>query len=99
MPAAEEFCPPDVSSAPAESPSLCAQIIGGSQREERLDVLKERMAECGLKEEDYWWYMNLRKYGGFQEEVLHKMFLASKKAVRDILLVLPYSAHASLYCQ
>ncbi len=40
------------------------EIIGGSQREERLDVLKARMAELDLKEEDYWWYLNLRKYGG-----------------------------------
>ena len=40
------------------------EIIGGSQREERLDVLKARMAELGLSEEDYWWYLNLRKYGG-----------------------------------
>lgn len=33
------------------------EIIGGSQREERLDVLKARMAELGLNEEDYWWYL------------------------------------------
>ena len=40
------------------------EIIGGSQREERLDVLSARMAELGLAEEDYWWYLNLRRYGG-----------------------------------
>ena len=40
------------------------EIIGGSQREEREEVLLSRMAECGLKEEDYWWYVNLRRYGG-----------------------------------
>ncbi|MBQ3153617.1 MAG: asparagine--tRNA ligase, partial [Clostridia bacterium] len=34
------------------------EIIGGSQREERIDVLLERMKECNLKEEDYWWYVN-----------------------------------------
>ena len=39
------------------------EIIGGSQREERLDVLKARMAELGLNEEDYWWYLDLRRYG------------------------------------
>jgi len=39
------------------------EVIGGSQREERLDVLLARMKECGLKEEDYWWYLDLRKYG------------------------------------
>lgn len=40
------------------------EIIGGSQREERLDILKQRMKEMNLKEEDYWWYLDLRKYGG-----------------------------------
>jgi asparaginyl-tRNA synthetase len=39
------------------------EIIGGSQREERLDVLQARMAEGGLNEADYWWYIDLRKYG------------------------------------
>ena len=40
------------------------EIIGGSQREERLDVLEARMAEMGLNPEDYWWYLDLRRYGG-----------------------------------
>ena len=39
------------------------EIIGGSQREERLDVLQERMAEQGLDAENYWWYCDLRRYG------------------------------------
>ena len=39
------------------------EIIGGSQREERLDVLQERMAEQGLHADDYWWYLDLRRYG------------------------------------
>jgi len=39
------------------------EIIGGSQREERLDVLQERMKEQGLNPEDYWWYLDLRRYG------------------------------------
>ncbi|NUQ64507.1 MAG: asparagine--tRNA ligase, partial [Pirellulales bacterium] len=39
------------------------EIIGGSQREERLDVLEERMHEQGLNAEDYWWYLDLRRYG------------------------------------
>ena len=39
------------------------EIIGGSQREERLDVLQQRMAEGGLDEADYAWYIDLRKYG------------------------------------
>lgn len=39
------------------------EIIGGSQREERLDTLLERIKECGMEEQDYWWYVELRKYG------------------------------------
>jgi len=39
------------------------ELIGGSQREERLDVLLERLEEEGLSEEDYWWYLDLRRYG------------------------------------
>jgi len=39
------------------------ELIGGSQREERLDQLKKKLAENGLSEEDYWWYLDLRKYG------------------------------------
>jgi asparaginyl-tRNA synthetase len=39
------------------------EIIGGSQREERLDVLTERMHETGLDPADYWWYLDLRRYG------------------------------------
>lgn len=40
------------------------EIIGGSQREERYDRLVARMDEMGLSKEDYWWYLDLRKYGG-----------------------------------
>jgi len=39
------------------------EIIGGSQREERLDVLTERMVESGLNTDDYWWYLDLRRFG------------------------------------
>ena len=39
------------------------EIIGGSQREERLDVLQNRMAAQSLSEDDYWWYVDLRKFG------------------------------------
>ena len=39
------------------------EIIGGSQREERLDVLQERMKAQGLNADDYWWYLDLRRYG------------------------------------
>ncbi|MBQ8546225.1 MAG: asparagine--tRNA ligase [Clostridia bacterium] len=40
------------------------ELIGGSQREERLDYLLKAMEKFNLKEEDYWWYLELRKYGG-----------------------------------
>lgn len=40
------------------------EIIGGSQREERLEVLTSRIEESGLKAEDYWWYLELRQFGG-----------------------------------
>ncbi|MCA8982663.1 MAG: asparagine--tRNA ligase [Planctomycetaceae bacterium] len=39
------------------------EIIGGSQREERLDVLEARMRECQLDPKDYWWYLDLRRFG------------------------------------
>lgn len=39
------------------------EIIGGSQREERLDILTERITECGMNPDDYWWYLDLRRYG------------------------------------
>jgi len=40
------------------------ELIGGSQREDRLDVLRNRIAELGLDEKNYWWYLDLRKFGG-----------------------------------
>ncbi len=40
------------------------EIIGGSQREERLELLEQRMQELDLNPEDYWWYLDLRRYGG-----------------------------------
>ena len=42
------------------------EIIGGSQREERLDVLEARIAELGMEPEDYKYYCDLRRYGGCQ---------------------------------
>ena len=68
------------------------EIIGGSQREERLDVLTERMAQLNLKEEDYWWYLDLRRYGscrhagfglGFERIV---MYLTGVSNIRDVEL-------------
>lgn len=67
------------------------EIIGGSQREERLDVLKARMDELGLDEKDYWWYLDLRKYGGVKhagyglgfERMI--MYLTGMGNIRDVL--------------
>ena len=41
------------------------EIIGGSQREERLEVLEERIRQLGMNPEDYWWYCDLRRYGSY----------------------------------
>ena len=68
------------------------EIIGGSQREERLDMLQKRIAELGMKEEDYWWYLDLRRYGscrhagfglGFERIV---MYLTGVSNIRDVEL-------------
>lgn len=67
------------------------ELIGGSQREERLDVLLERMSELGLNEEDYWWYLDLRRFGGtrhagfglgFERLV---MYLTGMTNIRDVI--------------
>ena len=67
------------------------EIIGGSQREERYDVLVERMKEMGLNEKDYWWYLDLRKYGGckhagfglgFERAI---MYLTGVSNIRDVI--------------
>lgn len=66
------------------------ELIGGSQREERLDVLKSRMTEMGLKEEDYKWYLDTRRYGtnkhsgyglGFERMI---MYLTGIQNIRDV---------------
>lgn len=67
------------------------EIIGGSQREERLDVLEKRMDELGLKKEDYSWYLDLRKYGGTRhagyglgfERII--MYLTGISNIRDVV--------------
>ena len=67
------------------------EIIGGSQREERLDILKQRMAENGIDEKELWWYLDLRKYGtaphsgfglGFERMV---MFCTGMSNIRDVI--------------
>ncbi|MGE5943637.1 MAG: asparagine--tRNA ligase [Flavobacteriales bacterium] len=67
------------------------EIVGGAQREERLDVLKKKMAALHIPEEDLWWYLDLRKYGtavhsgfglGFERLV---MFATGMGNIRDVI--------------
>ena len=67
------------------------EIIGGSQREDNLDVLKAKIKELGMKESDYWWYLDLRKYGsvrhagfglGFERMM---MYLTGMQNIRDVI--------------
>ena len=67
------------------------ELIGGSQREERLDVLTKRMEEMGLSPEDYSWYLDLRRYGGARhagfglgfERLI--MYVTGMSNIRDVL--------------
>ena len=68
------------------------EIVGGSQREERLEVLERRIRELGMNPEDYWWYCDLRRYGsckhagfglGFERMV---MYLTGVSNIRDVEL-------------
>lgn len=76
------------------------EIIGGSQREERLDVLEKKIEEFGLKREDYWWYLELREYGtvphagfglGFERLVL---FATGMENIRDVIPFPRFPGHA-----
>lgn len=67
------------------------EIVGGAQREERLDVLKKKMAAINIPEEDLWWYLDLRKFGtavhsgfglGFERLV---MFATGMSNIRDVI--------------
>lgn len=67
------------------------EIVGGSQREERLDRLKDKLRENHLHEEDYWWYLELRKYGtvphagfgaGFERLI---QFVTGMENIRDVI--------------
>ena len=71
-------------------PSI-GEIIGGSQREERFDYLQKRIQEMGFSEEDYWWYLDMRKYGtaphagfglGFERLI---MMLTGVSNIRDVI--------------
>ena len=67
------------------------EIIGGSQREERLELLESRIKELGMNPADYWWYCDLRRYGscrhagfglGFERCV---MYLTGMGNIRDVI--------------
>ena len=67
------------------------EIIGGSQREDRLDILEQRIKDFGLEPEDYWWYCDLRKFGsvphagfglGFERMV---QFCSGMQNIRDVI--------------
>ena len=67
------------------------ELIGGSQREERLDVLEARMDELKLSKEEYWWYIDSRKYGsvphsgfglGFERLI---MLVTGVSNIRDVI--------------
>jgi len=76
------------------------EIVGGSQREERLDVLKEKMAVLDISEEDLWWYLDTRKFGtcvhsgfglGFERLVL---FTTGMSNIRDVIPYPRFPDHA-----
>lgn len=76
------------------------EIIGGSQREERLDVLEKRIAELGMDKKSYWWYLELRKYGstphagfglGFERLV---MMATGLENIRDVIPCPRYPGHS-----
>lgn len=67
------------------------EILGGSQREERLEILEQKITAMNLKKEDYWWYLELRQYGsvphsgfgvGFERLVL---FITGMENIRDVI--------------
>jgi asparaginyl-tRNA synthetase len=67
------------------------EIIGGSQREERHDLLASRIRDHGMLEESYWWYLDLRRFGGVPhagfglgfERMM--MYLTGMKNIRDVI--------------
>ena len=67
------------------------ELMGGSQREERYDVIKKRIEDVGMNPDDYWWYLELRKYGtvrhsgfglGFERCI---MYLTGMTNIRDVV--------------
>ena len=67
------------------------EIIGGSQREERYDILLKKIEDMGMTREDYWWYLDLRRFGsvkhagyglGFERII---MYITGMSNIRDVL--------------
>ncbi len=88
--AAEHDGQPTVAAMDVLVPKI-GEIIGGSQREERLDVLERRIEAMGMKKEDYWWYLDLRRYGtvphagfglGLERTV---QFVTGMSNIRDVI--------------
>jgi asparaginyl-tRNA synthetase len=76
------------------------ELVGGSQREERLDLLKQKIIDFGLKPEEYWWYLQLRQYGtvphagfgaGFERLML---FITGMENIRDVIPFPRFPSHA-----
>jgi asparaginyl-tRNA synthetase len=76
------------------------ELIGGSQREERLDLLEQKIATAGLNRDDYWWYLELREFGsvphagfglGFERLVL---FVTGMENIRDVIPFPRFPGHA-----
>jgi len=76
------------------------ELMGGSQREERLDVLERKIEEVGLEKESYWWYLELRKYGsvphsgfglGFERLV---QYVTGVENIRDVIAFPRYPGSA-----
>ncbi|NDD58819.1 MAG: asparagine--tRNA ligase [Chlamydiae bacterium] len=76
------------------------ELIGGSQREERIDILERKIVEFGLHPQDYWWYLHLRKYGsvphagfgaGFERLI---QFATGMENIRDVIPFPRYPGHA-----
>jgi asparaginyl-tRNA synthetase len=79
---------------------VIGELVGGSQREERLDVLESRISECNLPSENYWWYTELRKFGsiphsgfglGFERLIL---LCTGVENIRDIIPFPRWPGHA-----
>ena len=75
------------------------EVVGGSAREDRLEVLEEKMKKLGLNPENYWWYMDLRRFGshphcgfglGFERMI---MLCTGVENIRDVIPFPRYPGH------